>query len=165
MPTYAVVHATVSGMLRRVIADDDGEITLGTLNGTPVVICAHADGPPGYHPLLPGESAVIMQAESAGPAAWKHAIRTKAGKEPVDITCALIFNGVVNSIIMADPAVDQSPDDRLMVQCYSPRITVGCAYDPESGLFWSIQVTILPGMPGNDTADPIIIPSTLIPKP
>jgi hypothetical protein len=167
MPTYAVVHSTVSGMLRRVVADDDGVVTLGRMpDGTPAIICAHGDNPPGYHPLSRGESAVIMQAATAGPADWKNAIRSKTGEDPADITCALIeSNLVVSSVIMADPAVDQSPDSRLMIECYSPQITIGCSYDPGTGLFSSAKGVLPPGSPGNPTDDPIIIPPQVIPRP
>ena len=159
---FAVVYGTVSGAIRRVIADDDGQIEIGTMeDGTAAVICNHPDGPPGYHPLLQGESATV---ETEG--TWRQAVRSRTGEEPPILTCALIdASNLVTSVIMADPAIDQSPDARLMVGCYSSQIVVGCGYDPETGLFTTAEGLMPPHTPGNDTDDPIVVPPSVISKP
>ena len=166
MATYAIVHSTVSCMLRRVIADDDGNVSIGTN----AVICTHAGRPDSQHPLLPGESAFVMPVSgSAGGAAtpvqWKNAIKAKTGITPPDLVCALIDQNVVAGLIAADPDVDAAPDSRTMVLCYSPLITVGCSYDPASGLFSTAGGTLPAGSPGNSTGSPITIPPATIPKP
>jgi hypothetical protein len=170
MPTYAIVHATVSGQLRRVIADDEGVVELGFYNDQPAVVCIHQNGNHGYHPLMAGESAIIQQTTTPLAAEhthhWKRAIKEKIGKEPAEITCALISNrNVVEAIVHADPAVDSSPSDKhLMIECYSPQIIVGCTYDKRTGLFKTMEGLIPVGAPGNDTQVPIVVPPTVIPK-
>lgn len=169
MASYAIVHATISGQLRRVIADDEGLVTLGTINGQPAVVCVHANGDDGYHPLLPGESAIIQQTQgrAATPHDWKAALKARVGFDPPDITCALVdSNNVVTSIIHADPAVDKSPSpDHLMIHCYSTQIIPGCTYDPATELFTTMEGLIPPHTPGNDTDDPIVVPPQVILKP
>src|SRR3954465_9379421 len=111
--SYAIVYATKSGMHRRTIVDDDGDITIGLMSDgiTNAVICSHPDKPSSYHPLAKGESAIIEPSgEAANPEHWKRVIRNKIGKEPAQITCALINNkNVVEGIICADPDIDFSP--------------------------------------------------------
>ena len=42
MATHAIVHSTVSCMLRRVVTDDDGQVSIGTdPQGNPAVVCTH----------------------------------------------------------------------------------------------------------------------------
>ena len=158
MATYAIVHSTVSGMVRRVITDDDGDIVIGEIDGNPVVICKHGNAPDGYHPLAPGESAFVEQADQATPQRWREHVKARIGIDPLNLVCALIEQGVVTDLIAADPDVDQSPDDRLMVLAYSPQIIVGCSYDEASGLFSTAGGTLPPGSPGNSTGSPATIP-------
>jgi hypothetical protein len=167
--SYAIVYAIRSGMHRRTIVDEDGDISIGSMPDgiTYAVICSHPNAPPSYHPLAKGESAIIEPSEGqVGPLGWKRAIRDKIGKEPTEITCALINEqGVVEGIICADPDIDMSPsDNHLMVECYSPQIVIGCTYDEKTGLFTTMEGLIPVGAPGNDTQEPIIVPPTVIPK-
>lgn len=167
MATYAVVYATQSAAIRRIISDDDGLVTVGTMPGSATrqaVICSHpAPQPPSYHPLAAGESAVQVIPASAvspdHPQDWAAAVQKATGKVPPDILCALIdASNVVQYIIHADPAIDVAPASWLMVQCYSPAIKNGCTYDPASGKFWTPASTIPPGTPGNSTSAPIDVP-------
>jgi hypothetical protein len=162
MATYAIVHSTVSGMLRRVIADDEGNVALGEIDGQPAVVCKHSNAPDGYHPLAPGESAVIAEGAAAEPQHWRAHIKSRAGVDPPDLVCALIDQGIVTDLIHADPDVDQSPDDRLMVLAYSPQIMIGCSYDEASGLFSLPPGLLPPHTPGNATSQPIDVPPTVI---
>lgn len=171
MATHAIVHATVSCMLRRVVTDDDGQVSIGTdPQGNPAVVCTHAAGKPNtYVRMLPGESAFVMITTGSGggttPAQWANAIKNRTGKDPPNLRCALIENGVVTDVIAADIAIDQPPDARLMVECYSPLISVGCIYDQGTGLFSTPGGTLPPHTPGNTTDTPISIPPAVIPRP
>jgi hypothetical protein len=165
MANYAIVHSTVSGMVRRVITDDDGDVVIGEIDGVPAVICKHSNAPDGYHPLAPGESAFVEQADAASPQRWREHVKARTGIDPPNLVCALVDQGVVTDLIAADPDVDQSPDDRLMVLAYSPQIIVGCTYDEASGLFSTMEGLLPPHTPGNDTDTPIDVPPAVIEKP
>jgi hypothetical protein len=160
MATYAIVHSTVSGMLRRVIADDEGRVSLGEIDGKPVVICGD-----GIHPLAPGESATIAQGDAASPQQWRKHIKTRAGSDPPELRCALLTGNVVSEVVMADIAVDKSPDTRTMVDCYSPLVTTGCTYDPATELFSTPPGELPPHTPGNDTDQAVTVPSAVIARP
>jgi hypothetical protein len=157
---YAVVYSTVSGMLRRVIAADDGRVSLGEVDGKPVVICGD-----GIHPLSPGESAVIGQAARTDPAQWRRDIRAKTGFDPPELRCALLDGNVVIEVVMADIAVDKSPDARVIVDCYSPLITTGCTYDPATELFSTPPGELPPHAPGNDTDQAVAVHPVVIARP
>lgn len=172
--TFAIVYATASKAHRRTIADDSGQISLGTMPDgvTAAVVVSHPNAPPSYHPLAAGESALI---ETVPPNAvsgsdyygWLTAIQNATGVAPPQITCALIDNtNTVQHIVCADPAIDAAPAGFTLVQCYSPWITVGCTYDPIGGLFTAPGYTIPAGAPGNKgTALPKVVPAAVIPLP
>lgn len=171
--TYAIVYGTSSGMIRRVISDDDGMVSAGTMPDgvTPAVVCSHRNGQPSYHPIASGESVLVdvppSAISSANPARWVSALQKVIGFAPPIITCAVIdrTNKVI-LIIQADPAIDAAPDGTMMVQCYSPQIAVGHTYDPTTGLFTAPSATIAPGLPGNvGGPGPKEIPATVIPRP
>jgi len=171
MATHAIVHSTVSCMLRRVVTDDDGQVSVGTdPQGNPAVICTHAGNQPKtYVRLMPGESAFVMLTTSSSgattPAQWATAIKNRTGKDPPDLKCALVENDFVTGVIAADIAVDPPPDERLMVECYSPLIGVGCTYNTATGLFSTPGGVLPPHTPGNTTDDEIIVPPTIIARP
>jgi hypothetical protein len=166
MATYAVIYSSQSKAIRRVIADDDGLVVIGTLPGTatPAVICNHSGGqPPSYHVLGVGESAIAVIPASAispdRPINWAAAVQKATGVVPPEITCALIDqSNVVQQVIRADPEVDSAPAGFTMVQCYSPAIGIGCTYDPASGKFWTPESTLPPHTPGNPTDNPVVVP-------
>jgi hypothetical protein len=172
MATYAIIYATVSKAIRRVIADDDGLASIGTMPDgvTPAVLCAHTNGQPtSYHPLGAGESAIVHIPPNvttpAKPADWIAAVLAATGVTPPNITCALIDNtNTVTDVITADPAIDAAPSGRTMVQCYSPLIGVGCTYDSISGLFTIPSYTIPVGNKNNPGSTPLVIPAVLIAK-
>lgn len=173
MGTYAIIYGTTSKMIRRVIADDDGQVSIGTMPDgiTPAVICKHPNAASGFFPLAAGETAIvaITSGTAAGvgaPAQWAAQVLARTGVTPPVIVCALIDQThTVVSVIHADPAVDLAPGGLTMVQCYAPSITVGCTYDPIAGLFTSLGGTIPPHTPGNATNLPIAVLPALIPKP
>jgi hypothetical protein len=156
MPTYAIVISTASKMIRRVIADDDGQVSIGLMPDgiTPAVLCAHPSGPTSYHPMATGETGFIVPVSGTGPGsnppAWSAAVQAKYGVTPPVISCAIIdTNNIVQLVILADPAVDAAPAGFTMVQCYSPAITVNCTYVPGTGKFLTAGGSIPPGAPGN----------------
>jgi hypothetical protein len=172
--SYAIVYATASKMHRRTIADDEGQISLGTMpdGTTPAVIVGHSLTPPSLHPLLPGESALIQSvppnAVSAdGYPQWISAIQTATGVAPPQLTCALIDGtNTVQQLVAADPAIDSAPAGFTIALCYSPLITIGCTFNPATGLFTAPAFTIPAGTPGDKgTALPKTVPATVIPKP
>jgi hypothetical protein len=168
MPTYAIVYATATGALRRVVADDDGEVSIGKdPTGHAAVVCKHQHTVTSYNRLKNGESAFVLPAAgiAATPAHWKNALKAKLGYTPAETACALLdANNVVENVIMADPDIDDPPDHRPMVYCYSPVITTGYSYDPQSGLFSTPPGRIEPGAPGNDGTTTILVPPQVVPK-
>ena len=170
MATHAIVHSTVSCMLRRVVTDDDGQVSIGTApDGKPAVVCTHAGRPSTYVQILPGESAFVMLTTGSSgattPAQWASAIKNRTGKDPPSLQCALIEGNVVTGIIAADIAIDPPPDARLMIECYSPLIMAGCSYDAATGLFSTPESVFPPHTPGNSTNNPITVPPSVIPRP
>lgn len=169
--TYGIVYATVSKMHRRTIADDHGQVSLGKdPQGRDAIICTQANGAKVYNLIAPGETGLIKTlgptvSTAADPYDWFAAIKAATGVDPPNLQCALIENNVVTGVIHADPAVDAPPDQRLMVLCYSPRIGVGCSYDPATGLFSTPPGVYPPHTPGNSTDQPIDVPPQVIPKP
>ena len=172
MTTYAIVYATASKMIRRVIADDDGMVSVGTmLDGfTPAVLCTHHNGQPtSYHPLAAGESALVHVPPSAitpaNPAIWQQVVLAATGVTPPVIICALIDGtNTVQQIIYADPAIDVAPNGFTLVQCYSPQICVGYTFDPVGRLFTQPSCTIPANSPGNQTASPVVMSAAVIPN-
>jgi hypothetical protein len=164
--TYAVVYSTASKMIRRIISDDDGLITVsvGPTALTTVLVSHHNGLPDGVHLLYSGESAITAIPPSAvrpsGPADWARAVFNATGVQPPTLGAALLDpSNVVQAVIQADATVDAAPDGFTMVQCYSPAICAGCTYDPGTGKFWTAPGSIPPGAPGNaDGADPISVP-------
>lgn len=172
MATFAIIYATASKMHRRTIADDDGQISLGTMPDgiTPAIVCAHPKLPSSFHPLDPGETALINpvppNAVSASDySAWCTAIQVATGVTPPIITCALVdANNTVQQIIYADPAIDRAPQGFAIVQCYAPQITVGCIYNPSTQLFTTPAGRLPANSPGNPTAIPKIVQPVVIPN-
>lgn len=172
MASFAIIYATGSKALRRVISDDDGQLSIGTLPDgiTPAVICANPGTASSFHPIANGETAFLMpvsgtRAAVSTPAQWAAAIQARTGVVPPIIVCALVdAKGVVVQLIHADPAIDAAPDGFVMVQCYSPQIAIGQSYDAVSGLFSYPQLVIPPDTPGNRTAVPVVVPPAVIPR-
>jgi hypothetical protein len=151
MPSYAIIYATKTSALRRVVATDD-----------PVPMSREAMG------VLPGESVLVVNhsnPEGHGHHDWAQAVEKETGIYPPTTTCALIENNIVKQIICADPDLDASPTGQEMVLCYSPQIIAGCTYDPWTGLFTHPGGSLPPHSPGNDTDSPIDVPPSVIPKP
>ena len=171
MPTtYAVVYSTATSSIRRIIADDHGQVTVPPNAVNPHVLVTHPDNSTSQHPLAPGEAAVSVIPPSvtapARPLDWYNAVQKQTGVFPPDTQSALIDGGnVVQQMILAEPALDPTPPGWLMVQSYDPRITIGCTYDPATGLFTVPSYTLPPGVPGNPGTTPIVIPPFEIPKP
>jgi hypothetical protein len=159
-------------MIRRVIADDDGQVSIGVMpdNITPAVICSHPGKPSSYHPLRSGESAFNMpvsgtKAGAATPAQWNAAILAKTGTSPPVIVCALLDQtNTVQQLIRADPAIDAAPSGFTMVKCYDSKISVGCTFDPIGRLFTQPSCIIPANSPGNQTASPVVVQATVIPN-
>ena len=151
----AIFYATKSGMLRGVLVPDDD---IDLLN-------CHAPA---------GETMIVVPAfPSAGkgvvdPANHQYVIDqvTKAiGFSPPDPSCAVVdANGVVESIIAADEALDTLPE-KTLVQCYSPEIAPGCTYDAVSKEF-TVPAKVIPAgkskLTGLTTAQIDIPAKTLI---
>lgn len=170
MPTHAIVHSTVSCMLRRVVTDDDGQVAVGRApGGDPAVICTHKGRPPTYVAIMPGESAFVVRTygpnDATTPENWAAEIKKATGKDPPDLRCALIEGNLVTGVIAADIAIDLPPDARLMVECYSPLISVGYTYDTATQLFSTPAAVLPPHTPGNSTNKPIAVPPSVIPRP
>jgi hypothetical protein len=147
-------------MLRRVIADDAGVVSIGEVDGQSVVICGD-----GIHPLAPGESAVIGQGDAADPMQWRRDVKARTGFDPPELRCALLDGNIVTEVVMADIAVDKSPDARTIVDCYSPLVTTGCSYDPATELFSTPPGELPPHTPGNDTDQAVTVPPAVIARP
>jgi hypothetical protein len=172
LATYGIVYSTVSKAIRRVIADDDGLVIVGTLpdGKTPAVVCQHIGKPSTYFRIMPGESALShvppSLAAAATPAHWAAVVEQATGVKPPNLTCALVDGrNIVTGLISADINVDSSPDSRLMVDCYSPVIALGCTFDTNTQLFSTPGGTLPPHSPGNSTDNPIDIPPAVIPRP
>lgn len=135
------------------------------------IVCRHGDGSIATLPVRNGESVLIVQNDDSGEAHnhhdWKRLIKEKLGVDSPDMTCALVNNdNVVEQIIMADPDIDESPSpNHRMIFCYSRQITVGCTYDPATGLFWTTPGQLPAHTVGNDGDTPVEVPSAIIPKP
>lgn len=173
MPSYALVVSTATTAIRRVIADDDGNVSVGLMpdGTTHAVICTHPHATSSYHPILAGETAFAVPvsgtgAGAHGPANWDAVVNQKYGAFPPKPTCALVnAANMVVGVVQGEVGLDVSPTTDTMIQCYAPGITVGCTYDPASGLFSTPGGTIPPNTPGNSTGSPITVPPQVIPKP
>jgi hypothetical protein len=144
MATYAIVYGTSSGAIRRIIADDGGEVSTCTMRRETWICVTQPEGF-GYHPILPGESVLIVTNNSGTPHQWSDWVTqlTNAGVTVTTPTCALIDDtNTVKQIICADPAIDSAPSGYTMVECYSPVIAVGCTYSATTGLFTIPSYTV-----------------------
>jgi hypothetical protein len=152
MPTYAIIYATASKALRRIISTPEG------LNGTEVGTT---------HPLLLGESVLYVSTQIPHTIAdWNAAVKASTGVSPPVLTCALVDGtNTVTDIINADPAIDAAPAGFTMVQCYDPGIGPGCTYDTVGKLFTKPAITIPANTKYNPTALPVVIPAVVIARP
>lgn len=94
-----VVYATGSGILRRwIVPDNDADLTAS-------------------HPVAAGETMLIVdRATIKSPADVDAAVAKAIGKVPPSPRCAVIDAlGNVESVIMADPALDALPGKTLML--------------------------------------------------
>ena len=107
MPTtYGIVYATATSAIRRIIADDHGQVTVNPNAVSGGVVVAHPDGSSTTHKLLPGESAINHAVSGSavgahGPAQWKQAVQAVTGVSPPDTASAL-----VDSSNMAQQVID-----------------------------------------------------------
>ncbi len=154
---YAIVYATNSKIIRRIIGCDGG------LNGDEV-------GPTAISPHLlgNGESVLYVPAPTAGVHQyqdWANAVAAATGTMPPSPNCAVVDDtNTVVAVICADAALDISPLGTL-IQCYSPQIGVGCSYNPATQLFSTAPFTIPANSRLNPTPLPVNVPAQVIPNP
>jgi hypothetical protein len=148
-----VVSATSKAIRRVIMVDNDNALTDGT------------------HSVLAGEQLLILpvppNAIAYRPDQWPGLVQTAIGVLPPVMTCALVDNtNTVAQLVVAEAGIDPAPAGFTMIQCYSPAITIGCTYNPATGLFTAPGFTIPAGAPGNHgTAIPKVVPAAIIPKP
>lgn len=153
---YAIIYATKSKMLRRIIATDAG------LKGNEVGV-----GPSFAHQLAPGESVYYASAGNADDLPyWENHVHIATGVVPPDARCVAVDNKTktVKHVLLADPDIDAIPDHTLVTP-YSLAIDVGHTYDPDTKLFSTPEVTLPPLSEGNPSANPVVVPAAVIPNP
>lgn len=118
---FAVVYATGSKQLRRIILpDDDPSLANGNF------------------PLAPGESMLVISDDGDHSLeACRAHIKRHTGVDSPELRCALVSRtNVVTDILMADPDIDTHPDG-MLIHAYAEEVRHECTYDPETKLFYT----------------------------
>lgn len=108
----AIVYATNSGMVRRQICPATDE-----------------DFSSGRHQLYAGESYIIYspEQESVTMEDIEAAVSSVIGRPIVNHVCAVVVDGIVDRLIMADPEIDSLPD--VLLVDAGPTVCVGDTYE------------------------------------
>lgn len=155
MAKIGIIYATGSKMIRRIVVPDneaDLQKTGWVKNGETLLI---ADGFP--------ERGDIR--DPANNAHVRDKIIEATGVTPPTLVCAVVNAGVVEAMIVADPAVDTLPG-KTLIKSYAAGIDVGCTYDARAGLFTRPAYTV-PAHTDRD-GNPVpeqTVPATVIPRP
>jgi hypothetical protein len=169
MPTYAIVVSSATKAIRRVIAAD-GNGNVGVAPNAISVTVAQPNGATSHLPITAGEQILIVTVAGAahGPSDWVAQVQAITGVAPPNPTMALVDGtNTVQHVICGEAALDAANVTGFTaVDCYSPQITVGCTYDPNTTLFTAPAFTIPAGAAGNrGSALPKNVAAIVIPRP
>jgi hypothetical protein len=119
--TMAIIYATKSKMLRRIIIPDYGhDHTL--VDGT--------------HRALAGETMLVVPHDWNNIASCRAIIERHTGCPSPDYHHALVTsNNYVRGIALVDPELDESPPGARYIAINGQRCGEGYSYDPDSGSF------------------------------
>jgi hypothetical protein len=113
---FAIVIASETKAIRRVIYPDDDNQQISIIDGEEVIFC-------------PVESKGDLDQ-------WKKLVEKETGIYPPDPLCAVLEDdGTVASVIMADPKLDRHPEGKELVEAYSDEIAIGDKYDKAQATF------------------------------